>query len=111
MKKIKWRDPKLMAWFNHDDLILTFGKDIHRDFKFDHLRDSLIFYYKMAIDNDPTEFHYLKELILFLSNMPENKDSEIQQIITLKLENYTDKEKKWLKKYLDSFNKNQKNKS
>jgi hypothetical protein len=103
MKDLNWRDPKTVESIPFDDFILNVSKDIQRNFKFDHLRDSSILYYKMALDNDPTEFHYLKELILFLSNLSGIKDEEIQQVITSKMENYTDKEKKWLKKYLHSF--------
>ena len=111
MKDLNWRDPKTIESITVDDFILNVSKDIQRNFKFDHLRDSSILYYKMALGNDPTEFHYLKELILFLSNLFGIKDEEIQLVITSKLENYTDKEKKWLRRYLDSLYKGPKNKS
>ena len=103
MKTLIWRDPKIIESITVDDLILNDSDSTQRYFKVDRPRDSSIFYFRTAIDTDPTEFHYLKEFLLFMSNLPGKKDAEIQQVIISKLENYTDKEKKRLKKYLDGF--------
>lgn len=99
---VDWRIMKIKKWRNPKAIESPHGY-ILNDFKVDRHRDSAIFYYKIAIKNNPTEFHYLKELLLFMSNLPENKDEEVQQIITSKLENYTQEEKKWVKEYLDSL--------
>ena len=106
MKSLKWRDPTIVESShtdylksNHDDYLINIpGRPRRRNLRFEPLRDSSILYYKMAIDHDPKEFHFLKDLILFMYNLPENKDEELQQLIISKLQNYSTKEKKRLKK-------------
>jgi hypothetical protein len=92
LTSLKWGDRRVIEG-PHE-----FLGPVEPNFKVGRFRDSSIFYYKKAIDNDPTEFHYLKEFLLFMSNLPENKDAEIQQVINSKLNNYTRKEKKWIRK-------------
>jgi hypothetical protein len=91
MKYTKWGDP-MSTPRGCGGLMIPNDDDYDRK-KFS-LRDTAIFHYKLAIDKDPTEFHYLKELILYMSNSPKIKDEEIQQVIISKLSNYNDKEKK-----------------
>ncbi|HET6995021.1 MAG TPA: hypothetical protein VFI06_08560 [Chitinophagaceae bacterium] len=98
---VDWRKMKTVKWRNRKVIGST---DLgHHDNRIDPMGDSVIVYYKRAIDNDPTEFHYLKEFILFMSNLPEDRDAEMKQVIASKLENYSDKEKNWVKKYFGEF--------
>jgi hypothetical protein len=101
VKRLKW--PEAAEYISIDPLFLRPDDKTFSYFKVGRSGDSAIFYYKKAVDNDPTEFHYLKEFLVFMSNLPENKDAEMQQVINSKLNNYTGKEKKWVKKYFDSF--------
>jgi hypothetical protein len=91
IKKIKWADPKLIEQVTINSLIPS-------SFRKDRMMDSSVFYYKKAMEYDPGEFFYLADLLFYLSNFGEEK--AIQQIITSKLNNYTGKEKAWLKEYL-----------
>lgn len=103
LKYLKWRNPRVIETIGSDPLIIP--PQEHGRIKSFGTRDSLIFLYKMAIedyyylavDEDPKEFHYLRELIAFLYNQPENRDQEIREIINSKHSNYTDKEQEALK--------------
>jgi len=109
LKDLKWRDPRLIEMFpsEYHGLLIPPDDYYRRPTAF-RSRDSLTFsykaaienYYKMAVQEDPAEFHYLRELIIFMYNQPENRDEEIRQLINSKLENYTRKQQRRLKKFL-----------
>ena len=112
MKEVNWSDPKIIEMIaGGNDLILPpddydEGRGL-KYFKNQRTRDSAIFYHKLAIDKDPTQFYYLKELVHFLSRYPV-KDEEITQVINSNLLNYTGKQQERLKKYLARFDKSKK---
>jgi len=107
MKVMKWRDPTVIEAISDGDG-LTLPQQYYKPPKAFGLRDALLFnyklaiekYFEMAVQEDPAEFHYLRELIVFMYNQPENRDEEIRQLINSKLENYTDKQQRQLKTFL-----------
>ncbi|MFI5129283.1 MAG: hypothetical protein ACHQFX_04800 [Chitinophagales bacterium] len=97
MRSFKFDDPRLFELHNDIDIDISSN---HNYSKRDPIADTAILYYKKAINLDTSEFYYLKNLLILLSFVGD--DAETQQVISSNLGNYTDKEKKWLKKYLDS---------
>lgn len=88
IKSFRWNSPIIIESMHGDNTLLD-DPIVNNP-----MMDSSISYYKKAIEKDPAEFFYMKELVFFLNK--HYQESALQQAIKQYQNNYPRREKKWL---------------